>query len=56
MSEGGYQRIWVSEDRCILLTIWQREYATSVPTVTVAVRDDPAHTWGPPVKLTEEKT
>jgi hypothetical protein len=46
------QRIWVSEDRCILLTIWQ---GNPHPNVTVATREDPSHTWGPPVTLTEEK-
>ncbi len=43
-------RIWVSEDRCTLVTVW------SSGTATVATRDDPSHTWGPPITLTEEKT
>ncbi len=45
------QRIWVNEERTILVTAW-----TASETVTVAFRDDPSHTWGPPITLTEEKT
>ncbi len=56
----GKQRIWVSEHRRILLTIWYdtpSDYIVGKPAnVTVAFRDDPSHTWGPPITLTEEKT
>ncbi len=56
--EMGKQRIWVSEDRCTLLTIWYdtpSDYIVGKPAnVTIARRDDPGHTWGPPVTLTEE--
>jgi hypothetical protein len=43
-------RIFVSEDRCTLVTIWP------TGTVQVATRIRPWMTWGPPVTLTEEKT
>lgn len=55
-------RLWVSEDRCVLLRIWGP--AIDVTTfkqnddgkiVEVATRQTPAHTWGPPVSLYEEK-
>ena len=56
-SHGKY-RIFVSDDRCTLLTIWYdnpSDYIVGKPAnVTVARRDDPSHTWGPPVTLTEE--
>ncbi len=60
MIEGRYQRIWVSEDRCTLLTIWYDiellALDSDTTVVTVARRDHPSHTWGPPITLTEEKT
>ena len=51
-------RIWVSEDRCTLVTIWYEMPAGQGDPglVTVAQRDDPSYTWGPPVTLNEEKT
>ncbi len=56
----GSQRIWVSDDRCTLLTIWYdtpSDYIVGKPAnVVIARRDDPSHTWGPPVVLTEEKS
>jgi hypothetical protein len=48
------QRIWVSSDRCILVTMW--ESVADEPVVTVATRQNPAHTWGPPITLTEERS
>jgi hypothetical protein len=54
------QKIWVSEDRCTLLTMWfdtPSDYVLGKPAnVSVATREHPSHTWGPPVLLTEEKT
>ncbi len=54
-------RIWVSDDRCTLLTIWYDNPGDYIvggkpANVTIAHRDDPSHTWGPPVTLIEEKT
>ena len=52
-------RIWVSDDRRVLLTIWYENDLLpldSATEVTVATREDPSHTWGPPITLTEEKT
>ena len=43
-------RIWVNDERTLLVTMWPNG------TVTVAERDHPSHTWGPPRFLTEEKT
>jgi hypothetical protein len=60
MSASDLQRIWVSEDRCVLLSVWFDDmdaYYTCYPSsVTVATREHPSHTWGPPVTLTEEET
>ena len=57
-SSHGKYRTRVSDDRCTLLTIWYdnpSDYIVGKPAnVTVALRDDPSHTWGPPVALTEE--
>jgi hypothetical protein len=41
-------RIWVNEERTILVTQWDNG------TIQVATRDHPSHTWGPPTTLTEE--
>jgi hypothetical protein len=41
-------RIWVNEERTVLVRLW------AGGTMEVARRDDPSHTWGPPVYLTEE--
>ena len=41
-------RLWVNEARTVLVRMWENG------TVEVAVRDTPAHTWGPPVLLEEE--
>ncbi len=49
-SESQRDRIWVSPDRCVLITMW------ASGTVTFAHRFDPSHTWRPPITLTEEKT
>ena len=43
-------RLWVSEDRRTLIRIWENGVAEA------AFRVDPYATWGPPVKLVEEKT
>jgi hypothetical protein len=42
-------QIWVNDERTILVTVWPNGVAT------VAFRDTSAHTWGPPVTLTEEE-
>ena len=56
----GSQRIWVSDDRRTLLTIWYdtpSDYIVGKPAnVTVAYRGHPSQTWGPPIMLIEEKT
>lgn len=41
-------KLYVNEERTVLVRVW------SSGTVEVATRDDPSHTWGPPVYLTEE--
>lgn len=52
-------RLWVSEDRCLLMRMWYdtpSDYVVGKPAnVEIATRESPAHTWGPPVPLTEEK-
>jgi len=42
-------RVWVNEKRTVLVRLWENE------TVEVATRESPAHTWGPPVTLAEER-
>jgi hypothetical protein len=42
--------IYVNEERTVLVSIWANGNL-----VTVATRDHPSHTWGPPVYLQEEK-
>ncbi|MBA2706563.1 MAG: hypothetical protein H0U59_01995 [Gemmatimonadaceae bacterium] len=41
-------RIWVSPQRTVLVTLWESGQ------MTVATRTDPAATWGPPSYLAEE--
>lgn len=41
-------RLWVSEDRCTMIHMWDDG------TVTVATRPDPSATWGPPIRMVEE--
>lgn len=41
---SSYQ-LWTNEERTILVTLWEDG------TMEVAFRDDPSHTWGPPVVL-----
>jgi hypothetical protein len=41
-------RIWVNDERTILVTAWDNGVTT------VAFRDHPSHTWGPPITLIEE--
>jgi hypothetical protein len=43
-------RLWVNEARTIKIEQWDDG------TCTVAVREHPSHTWGPPVTMSEEKT
>jgi hypothetical protein len=43
-------RIFVNERRTILVTIWPDG------SMHVATRAEPSHIWGPPVRVTEEKT
>lgn len=42
-------RIWVNEERTVLVTLWIARRM-----LTVARRNHPSHTWGPPEYLTEE--
>ena len=42
-------KLYVNEERTVLVRVWDSG------TVEVARRDDPSHTWGPPVYLKEEK-
>jgi hypothetical protein len=54
MSEREYQapfvyRLFVNDERTLLVRVWDEG-------AEVATRESPAHTWGPPTYLTEEKT
>lgn len=42
-------RLWVNPARTILVRMWEDGK------IEVATRETPAHTWGPPVLLDEEK-
>lgn len=42
-------RLWVNEEKTVLVTFWRGG------SVTVATRETPAHTWGPPVYCEEEQ-
>ena len=42
-------RLWVNKERTVLVRLWNNG------TVEVATRETPAHTWGPPVYLAEER-
>lgn len=42
-------RLWVNAERTVLVRLWP------IGAVEVATRESPAHTWGPPVALAEEK-
>lgn len=42
-------RLYVNEERTVFVRVW------ADGTVEVARRDDPSHTWGPPVYLKEER-
>ena len=47
-------RLWVNEERTVLVRLWEATDAR--PQICeVARRETPAHTWGPPVAMTEEK-
>ena len=40
--------LYVNEERTVLVTLW------ATGTATVATRETPAHTWGPPVYCKKE--
>jgi hypothetical protein len=42
-------RLWVNDARTVLVRMWENG------SVEVATRETPAHTWGPPIYLAEEK-
>jgi hypothetical protein len=48
-------RLFVNEDRTIMVRMWSAPVFGKDEVVEVAVRDTPAHIWGPPVVLKEEK-
>lgn len=41
-------RTWVNKDSTVLVQMW------TDGTITVATRQHPSHTWGPPVYLKEQ--
>lgn len=46
---GDYD-LWVSEDRKLMVRVWRE-----IDKAEAATRDDPGHTWGPPIKLERER-
>lgn len=55
MTAATTYRLWVSDDRCTLLRLWYAGDFEQLTHVEVATRETPAHTWGPPITLSEEK-
>lgn len=47
--EGDAYTNFVNEDRTVLVTRWEDSGTT-----TVAFRETPGHTWGPPITVTKE--
>lgn len=47
-TEAGY-RLWISDDKTTLVRFWN----TGI--TEVAFRESAAHTWGPPIEVTEEQ-
>ena len=43
-------RLWVNDTRTVMIELWEDG------TCTVATREKPSHTWGPPITMREEKT
>lgn len=48
-------RLFVSEDRTVMVRIWLAQILGEDETVEIATRETPSHVWGPPVVLKEEK-
>lgn len=48
MGNDGY-RLFINEDSTIMVTMWDNG------STEVATRPNSSHTWGPPVKLEEQK-
>jgi hypothetical protein len=44
---------YVNKERTVLVTVWLMDNGTEI--MTVAVRETPAHTWGPPVSVIREE-
>jgi hypothetical protein len=45
---SSYYRLFVNEERTVLFRIW-------AGAIECALRPTPAHTWGPPITLLEER-
>ena len=43
-------RLWVNAQRTVMIEMWENGE------VTVATREHPSDTWGPPITMREEKT
>jgi len=50
VTESEKDRLFVNDQRTIFVRLW----ASGI--VEVARREDPSHTWGPPVRCTEESS
>jgi hypothetical protein len=42
-------RVWVNDERTVLLRVWNSGEAE------IAMRDKEAHSWGPPIRMVEER-
>jgi hypothetical protein len=51
---GTTLRQWVNDSRTVLVTLWITNDGSE--TMTVAFREDPGHTWGPPVNVHPDAT
>jgi hypothetical protein len=48
-------RLFVNEDRTVLVTLWVGQGPDGSDLMDIAVREHPDAIWGPPTQLEEEK-
>jgi len=56
VSVGAQQRIFTNRERTVLVTIWPADAVGVEEVVEVATRDRPGDTWGPPIRVDEERS
>ena len=48
-------RLYVNEERTVMVRIWDTSLAYSIVEMEVSRRENPSDVWGPPIVVTEEK-